>query len=296
MFAESPIVPEVVGTSRLDPAEFIAALTDDLDRDSIELLGYPDVAVRIQRALAQDNIGAQQLVKLVGSEPILASRILCMANSVALNPRGEPVTEIRTAVTLMGTDLLRGAVMSYAMAQLRSSPDLKNVAQSMRELWQSSVIMAALCFAVARRRTSIKPDTALLAGLLHGVGKLCILTRASRHPQLLADLPTLATVMSDWHAAVGHALLEKWNMPAEIAEAVGGYEYPDAHEGKDINLTDVLNFSAALYDSLQDPDQLETLVATDPALQRFGASGEECRAMIGDSERQIAEVLESLGM
>ena len=52
MFAESPIIPEVAGAARVDPAAFIASLTDDLDRGSIEVLGYPDVAVRVQRALA----------------------------------------------------------------------------------------------------------------------------------------------------------------------------------------------------------------------------------------------------
>ena len=276
---------------------FIAELTEDMERGSMDLLGYPEVAIRIQRALAQEHVGTQQLVQLIGSEPVLASRILCMANSVALNPRGEPVTELRSAVSRLGTDLLRGAVMSHAMGQVRASRELAVVAIPMRDLWQCSVVVAALCGALARRHTRINPDAAQLAGLLHGVGKLYILIKASRHPEMLADERSLAAVTGDLHAVIGRALLEQWEMPATITEAVGNYESVDwERDATELDLTDVLCCAALLAAHLQDPEQLELVLATFPALARFGLTAAVCQSLIGESERQIGEVLEALGM
>ncbi len=64
--------------------------------------------------------------------------------------------------------------------------------------------------------TKLNPDTALLAGLLHGVGELYILTRANRHPALFADRPVYDTIVRDWHVSVAKALLENWEIAEDI--------------------------------------------------------------------------------
>lgn len=274
-----------------------AEIAADLGRSSMELLGYPEVAMRVQRALSDDNVSAQQLVKVVGAEPVLTSRILCLANSVALNPRGEATTDLRLALARMGMDTFRSAVMSYAMGQVRASRELASIAAPLRELWQTSVLVGALCAAIARHHGKVDPDAALLAGLLHGVGKLYILIKLSRYPELLADATALPELICDWHSTIGRSLVEQWQLPAPIAEAVGEYEYfDDSSKTPEVELTEVLYLSTVLIELMQDPEQLESLMVSHRALTRFGMSAADCRRLVAESERYIVELEDSLGM
>ena len=91
-------------------------------------------------------------------------------------------------------------------------------------LWKHSVQIAALSHVVARRFTSLNGDTALLAGLMHNVGRIYILTRASSHPTLFADQLTYQSIVRDWHTNVAKALLENWQVADEIVDAVSSHE------------------------------------------------------------------------
>ncbi len=282
---------------RTQVAQLVAELTADLGRNSIDLLGYPDVAMRIQRAMTDETVGAPQLATLVAAEPILASRLLCMANSVAFNPRARSVTDLRSAVALVGMDALRCAVVSYAMAQLRASSELVNIAAPLRTLWQNGVLVGAVCLAVARHQGGVDPDVALLAGLLHNVGKLYILTKASRYPELLAEQGALAQLNIDWHAHFGCVLLTQWDLPAAVVEAVGEYEYfDDAAAAGDLDLTGMLYLSTVLAEYRTAPEQLELLMSSHAALQRLGLTAKECLSILSESEQHMASVMELLGM
>ena len=68
------------------------------------------------------------------------------------------------------------------MGQLRKSAQFKNIEKQLNALWVSSITTAALCSVIARRHGRVAPDMAMLAGLMHSVGKIYILTRASSHP------------------------------------------------------------------------------------------------------------------
>ena len=83
----------------------------------------------------------------------------------------------------------------------------------------------------------------LLAGLMHNVGRIYILTRASKYPTLTADPLTFNSIVRDWHANVAKALLENWKVPDEIVDAVGGYEDLDREARGPVTLTDVLSLA-----------------------------------------------------
>jgi len=80
------------------------------------------------------------------------------------------VSDLRTAVTRLGFDAIRSACIGFAMAQLQRAKAFKGIERHLSALWQQSVLVAALCFVLARRTDKISPDTAMLTGLVHGVG------------------------------------------------------------------------------------------------------------------------------
>ena len=168
-----------------DPAAFafVQSLAGELSSGKVDLPSFPDVALQVRRVLADDNVTPEKVVRIVGSEPALAARLLQIANSAALNLSGKAVTDLRTAVARMGFNMVRSAAIAFAMSQLKKVDALKGLEGPLDQLWQRSAAVAAMSHVVARRFSKVNPDTALLAGLLHGIGQLYI------HPRSQAPWP-----------------------------------------------------------------------------------------------------------
>jgi HD-like signal output (HDOD) protein len=162
---------------------FVQALASELSRGKVDLPSFPDIALRVRQVLSDENVTQDQVSRVVGSEPALAARLMQIANSAAINFTGKAITELRTAINRMGHNMVRSAAIAFAMSQLKKVDSLKGLEQPLDELWKASAAVAAMSHAVARRFSQVNPDTAMLAGLLHGIGKLYILTRSSQHPR-----------------------------------------------------------------------------------------------------------------
>lgn len=227
--------------------EFVRHLATELSKGAIELPSFPDVAIRVQKVLSNENVSVDRIVRVIGAEPMIAARVLTIANSVAVNPQGKSVTDLRAAVLRSGLDALRSAVIGFAVAQLRRATAFKGIERHLNALWYHSVLVAAIALAIARRGGKVNPDTAMLTGLVHGVGKLYILTRTANHPALFANQAMYQRIVRDWHANIAKALLESWRIADEIVEAVHGYEDPARDlRGVSAVLADVLEIAELL--------------------------------------------------
>lgn len=167
----------IEGPSNKEAFAFVQELAQELSAGRIDIPSFPDVAVRVRKVLADDSADASTIARVVGSEPALAAKLLQIANSAAVNPRGQPVTELRTAIARLGLSMVRSASIAFAIEQLRQAPALAPLRKPLNELWERSVKVAAMSYVVARSWSRINPDTALLAGLMHGMGRVYILTR-----------------------------------------------------------------------------------------------------------------------
>ena len=289
---EEPTPPPVVH----DPAyAFVRQLATDLSGPALELPSYPEVALRVQRLLAEDNATSDRLVRVLGAEPALVTRILTVANSVAHNPSGHSVADLRTAINRLGFDSLRTAVISFAMAQQRKAEAFKAIRRPMQDLWQHSVEVSALCFVLARVDGRFNPDTALLTGIVSGVGKLYILTRASSHPKLFSDAESYMHIVRDWHANIAQALLENWQMADEIVRAVRDFEEVNGELRRTANLADVLAAAHLLVACKNAPEVLKSKAPANPCLARLQLDAAACDRLLSESAQEIAELRSALG-
>jgi HD-like signal output (HDOD) protein len=274
--------------------EFVQFLAQELSSGKVELPSFPDIAIKVRKVLADDNVNLDMVLRVVGSEPTLAARLLQIANSAALS-NGTPVRDLRNAVQRMGLNMVRGASIAFAMAQMKKAHDLKGLEEPMAALWQRCTAVAAMAHVVARRLTKVNPDTALLAGLLHGVGELYILTRANRHPALFADRPVYDTIVRDWHVSVAQALLENWEIAEDIVKAVSEFEDLDRRHTGPADLSDVLTV-AHLMVSYQDyPESIELNMQGVSARHRMAMDGTSYSNLILESKDEIKELQQALG-
>ena len=125
---------------------FVQALAADLNRDSIDLPSFPDIAMRVKRVLEDENSSSQQVARVIGSEPGLATRVLNMANSAAMSRGGADVLDVKTAVNRLGHDQIRSSAMSYAMKNLMDSRTVAELKPHLTALWNHSVHVAALAY------------------------------------------------------------------------------------------------------------------------------------------------------
>ena len=192
---------------------FVKALALELSQGRVDLPSVPDIVLKMQRALADENVSNETVVKVLGSEPVLASKLLNMANSAALNTSGRKIADLRMAVARVGFNIVRSAALSFAVEQLKSAAQFKHLEPMLDALWKHSVHVAALSHVVARRFTSLNGDTALLAGLMHNVGRIYILTRASA-PSVAVRRPA--------HLSVHRARLAHQRGQGAAGELAGG--------------------------------------------------------------------------
>ncbi|MGH8136676.1 MAG: HDOD domain-containing protein [Steroidobacteraceae bacterium] len=274
---------------------FVQALASELSGGKIELPGFPHIVMRVQKVLADENADAARIVRVLGSEPVLASQIVRLANSAALNPGGALVSDLRAAVARVGLDTVRSATVAFAVRQLRDAPLLKGLETPLGVLWRRSVLIASLSCVIARRLTTVNPDTALLGGLLQGIGRLYILTRASGHRELFADQESYQTIEQDWHLSIAAALLENWGIAEEIVQAVHESENFEREARGTLSLADVLVAGTILAEHHNQPQTLYAQIHCAKPLQRLKLDAAACEAFVAESAQDIDSLREALG-
>ena len=274
---------------------FVQALATELSSGKVELPGFPDIVARIQRVLADENVSTDKIVKVLGTEPVLAGQLMSVANSVALNPSGRSITDLRSAVARVGLNTVRTATIAYAVRLLRAGTELKDFASRMNDLWQRNVMVASLSYVLAKSRTQVNPDMALLTGLLHGVGRLYILTRAVRHKDLFANPSSYQMIERDWHLSIATALLENWGISPEIVAAVRDSEDYAREPRGAASLTDVLVAANMIVVHFgQPPEFLQARLQTVRAIARLELTREICETLVNESSEEIASLRELL--
>jgi len=275
--------------------DFTAMLEVEIAGDHIDLPSFPEVALRVRRTLADEDVSIDQVVRVVSAEPSLVVRLLQLGNSAALNPSGRRLTDLRAAITRIGFNMARSATIAFAMSQLRRAEAYKGLEKPFSELWRTSTQVAAVSFVVAKRLTKVNAELALLAGLLHTVGKLYLLTRAGRFPDLLNDAKVYPALVQTWHARIAKAILVNWEMAPPVVDAVQGFEGCDRVREGEIDLLDVLWVSRSLA-ALPRPAPVlpPELFESHPA-RRLGLTAAACEGILVESGSEIDSLSSALG-
>lgn len=285
----------IAGPSNKDAFAFVQSLALEMSAGKIEIPSFPDVAVRIRKVLADDNCDAGQVAKVVSAEPAMAARLLQVSNSVALNPNGMRITELKTAIARIGFANVRSVSLAYAMDQIKNAPALLPIRKPLNELWERSVKVAAMAHVVARRWTKVNADKALLSGLMHGMGRVYILTRAVKHPSLFSDAESYQQIVRDWNTSIAKAVLESWDIAPDIIEAVAQYEDLERTGSGMPDLTDVLTIANLLVSFHSDPSALEMRLQETSASKRLGLTPDSCQKALQETAGELTSLRQALG-
>ncbi|MDF1556029.1 MAG: HDOD domain-containing protein [Deferrisomatales bacterium] len=193
----------------------------------------PAVAVQLLEATQDPDVDLSQVAHLIECDPAMTANLLRACNSPFYGLRRE-VTSIRQATGLLGLkQVVQIAVTLLASRYLAPSQEGYDLAPG--ELWKSSVAAGIAAELLARECRYPHPSTAYTAGLLQDMGKIVL---AERLGGLLPQIRKLTEeqgigweeaerqVVGIPHPEVGAALLERWNFPATLVEAVRCHHHP----------------------------------------------------------------------
>jgi HD-like signal output (HDOD) protein len=283
----------VTPQERTGAFEFLQGLSKEMSAGSVNLPCFPEVVLRIRKALDNPQTPIARTAKIIGTEPRLAARILQTANSTVFNHSGKPVMDLRTAVARLGTRLVQSSAMAFALQQMRMAPLLKSVGGQMKELWEESISAPPLCQLLARR-TTVNPDEAFLTGLLHGIGRLYIMVRAASDLGKAGCDRSLLDLIHGWHPAIGQVVLENWGFPKTMAAAVG-QQHNHGYTSKVADQTDVLIAALVLAAAARPGGARIIHGAEIKPFGRLGLRAEECRALLAVTARHIDALRLTLG-
>lgn len=273
--------------------QFVRQLGMDLAAGEFDLPPFPDTALRVQECVKDPDSDIASLASIVATEPALAARLMRMANSAMMRRGPMEVTDIATAISRVGMDMVLNAAISFAAREAFKLPPGSACADDIGALRKHSTKVAALSYVLGKHtRCGSKPDEAMLAGLLNAVGKFYIFTKAGDHKELFADRNALDSLVHQWHTGVARAIVESWNFPESVAQAVDEQELKDRDRIAAADLSDILYIAnilaragTAAASQLGDAD----------ALARLRIDSEKLVALLEENEEELQSMIEALG-
>jgi HD-like signal output (HDOD) protein len=253
----------------------LAAIAAEIRDSEISFPTTAQMALRISEALGDPDCATGTATRLIAAEPLLAARIVGLANS-ALYPRSaREITDLSTAIARVGFSVARSLATALVLRQMANAPAHPAHRAFAARLWDHTTRTAALASVLARRVTAQNPDTALFAGLVHEVGGFYLISRAADYPGILdgglayerfhdgrdedgktGDDPD---GMPGFESRIGRAVLELLAVPASVVEAVetlwlGYLTLPPSTLGDTLLLADQLVAVRSPFDLLQEDD------------------------------------------
>ncbi len=199
---------------RYDILKKIAA---ELDRGEFTFPTHALVALKLQRALDDPDCHTEQATRLIKAEPLLAAKVVALANATAFNPSGRSITDVRTAVLRLGFRYLRSLTASVVARQLAAPLSTRDRELAAR-LWEHTAHVAALAHVIARKVTRLDPETAMFAAIVHQVGGFYLISRSAEYPALFDEDFSAWTETGE--AEVGRAVLKLLAVPQAVVDAI----------------------------------------------------------------------------
>lgn len=253
-------------------------LLEAIENDKLVLPTLPEVALQVREAAENPNISIPALSKVIGNDAALTARLIKVVNSPLLRTNKE-ITDLNMAISRLGINYTANLATGLAVEQMfQATSDV--IDNKMRAVWNRSTEIAGICHVLCRHFTRLQPDQATLAGLVHQIGILPILTYAEASEALLKDSISLNHIIDRIHPILGERILRAWDFPEQIATIPTNY-LDFQRQSKTVDYIDIVQ--VATLQSYADSDHpLSQVDWTQVAA--FAQLGLDVQARLNDDE------------
>ena len=257
---------------------------EHLAANKTELPVFDGTSKKLQDMLESGEFDVSEVEQLIGTDPVLSSAVLRMANSTFYAGL-DKVASVSDGIMRLG---MKQIVSLATLVTQKESYQLRDAALQplVKSLWSHAVACAAgsQWLAGKLKRGDLATE-AFMAGMLHDIGKLLVLRVVddvkSEDPDFDPPEALVREVMRSMHTSQGAALMEQWNMPPEYVRIVR------EHHSDVLADNDALGALVRLVD--QACNKLGLGVEPTPEL-RLAATAEAQLLRIGDVETAELEI------
>lgn len=188
-----------------------------------DLPSIPKVVQELMANFSSKTADAAAISRNVQSDPVIAAKVLRLANSVRYGA-GRKVASLDTAVVLLGIDTLKTLVVASGVTStFKQIPGL-----DAREFWRNSFMVANICKLIAKNARDLDAEIAFTCGMLHNIGiALMYMVYGDTMKKIQDNLKPGEdrTVQERVHFgfdnnAVGAELAKVWKFPEVIVHAL----------------------------------------------------------------------------
>ena len=197
-----------------------------------DLPTLPTVAQKVASLIKAPKTSAADINDAICCDQALAAKVLKLVNSPFYGfPRR--ITSITYAVVILGFNAIRNIVLTVTMMD---SYKTRHEDFSMEAFWKHTIGTAVIAESLAKRVKSDAQDDAFIGGLLHDIGKIIMLHYfnddfAAVMEEVKKDdclfLQAESNILQYTHAEIGASLMERWNLPQHLVEAVQFHHLPN---------------------------------------------------------------------
>jgi putative nucleotidyltransferase with HDIG domain len=216
-----------------------------------DLPSLPRTYAELRRILSDPESSIDQVVRVVEQDVAISAKVLQLVNSAFFGVT-RAIADIRTACSYLGINILQNLVLSVeAFRCFKTEKPIPGF--SIDEFHRHSQAVARIAGAIPKK--PILPSAAVVAGLLHDIGKLVIAERTPEHfaraiegakrdkVPLFAAEEALCGVS---HAEVGAYLLSLWGLPYPVVEAVAHHHHPERVNQDQMDMITVVHLANLL--------------------------------------------------
>ncbi len=282
----------VEGSDETDfSTQVLAQIYEDLHQNRLLLFSWQPVAVAVTGKMLAEKEEPEELARFAMMDPVLALKLLRRAGH---GTRAEIPERMNNAVLALGMEKTHHtAFLNLFRESARPHGAIMN--EVFRSAWEQAIAVSRLAGELATEQGLTPADSVAMAGLLHNVGKLTILSYAYNFYREVG-LEELKGCIQMFAKETGRMVLTHWNLPHFLVRGItDSFEWSQDHGGREATLSDVL-IAARLYTRLA---RRKHGLKEVPALRKLGL--EDPRSSRGQALQNlviqaVAEARELLGL
>ncbi len=191
-----------------------------------DLPTIPVIHSRILKLIEGANYSIYEVSALIERDQVLSTKVLKLVNSPFYGLYSE-VAAVRSAVVLLGTNLIRGLILSTAL--------FDTIDKKLPGLWDHSYCCSVIAGFLAQRFGLTAVEEIMTGALLHDIGKILIKKQLkAESAEIERTVQSRGITMIDaerkiidiTHEKVGLWLAEKWNFPRIIKNIIEYHHAP----------------------------------------------------------------------
>ncbi len=189
-------------------------VSQEIQNNRLEIPSIPDTAIKVRKAISDHNISSDKIARITQVDPAITAQLIKVANSPLFRGR-EKIESLPPAITRLGLKAIGNLITSFTMRMVFNAKT-KDVKEQISQLWLHSRDIAGICAVIAKKLKGFDADKALLAGLVHDIGAIPVLTHADKHPNLMSNIQEVNKAVTKLTPTVGKMVLEKWNFTEDF--------------------------------------------------------------------------------